>query len=120
MQQMVLSSNHMRDMNHNTKELSESMRPLRSLFVSADSLLKEFLAAKSSLSELIITLESYEKHEHRTLREHLENVANSAIVQMELFTKKIEKFDENQHHVSPKEVQDLSHKVKLHQSYNGE
>jgi hypothetical protein len=120
MQQMVLSSKQMQEMNHNSKELSESMRPLRSLFVSADSLLKEFLSAKSSLTELIITLESYEKQEHRALREHLENVANSAIVQMEIFTQYLSKFEETHHYVSPQEVQELSHKVKLHQSYKGE
>jgi len=120
MQQMVLSSNHMREMNHSTKELNESLRPLGSLFGSAESLLKEFMVAKSALSELIVTLESYEKHEHRALREHLENVANSAIVQMELFTQNLAKFEETQRFVSPKNVQELSHKVKLHQSYNGE
>jgi len=120
MQQMVLSSNHMREMNHSTKELNESLRPLGSLFGSAESLLKEFMVAKSALSELIVTLESYEKHDHRALREHLENVANSAIIQMELFTQNLAKFEESQRFVSPKDVQELSHKVKLHQSYNGE
>ncbi|MDD4856048.1 MAG: hypothetical protein PHU41_09420 [Sulfuricurvum sp.] len=120
MQQMVLSSNQMREMNHSTKELNESLRPLGSLFGSAESLFKEFMVAKSALSELIVTLESYEKHEHRALREHLENVANSAIVQMELFTQNLAKFEETHHYVSPKEVQELSHKVKLHQSYNAE
>lgn len=120
MQQMVLSSNQMREMNHNTKELNDSLRPLGSLFGSAESLFKEFMMAKSTLSELIVTLESYEKHEHRALREHLENVANNAIVQMELFTQNIAKFEEAQRFVSPKDVQELSHKVKLHQSYNAE
>ncbi|MFZ3052377.1 MAG: hypothetical protein WA099_03140 [Sulfuricurvum sp.] len=120
MQQMVLSSNQMREMNHSTKELNESLRPLGSLFGSAEALFKEFIVAKSALAELIVTLESYEKHEHRTLREHLENVANNAIAQMELFTQNIAKFEEAQRFVSPKDVQELSHKVKLHQSYNGE
>jgi len=120
MQQMVLSSNHMREMNYSTKELNESLRPLSLLFGSAESLFKEFMLAKSSLSELIVTLESYEKHEHRVLREHLENVANAAISQMEIFTKNLSKFEETHHSVSPREVQELSHKVKLHQSYNGE
>ncbi len=120
MQQMVLSSNHMREMNHSTKELNESLRPLGSLFASAESLFKEFIVAKSSLSELIITLESYEKQEHRAIREHLENVANTAIRQMEMLTQNLSKFEETHHYVSPKEVQELSHKVKLHQSYKGE
>jgi len=120
MQQMVLSSNHMREMNHSTKELNESLRPLGSLFASAESLFKEFIVAKSSLSELIITLESYEKQEHRAIREHLENVANTAIRQMEMLTQNLSRFEETHHYVSPKEVQELSHKVKLHQSYKGE
>lgn len=119
LQQMALSSNHMKEMSHNTKELNESLRPLPILFKSAETLLKEFVLAKSKLSELIVTLESYEKHEHRALREHLENVAANAIAQMELFTEKIERHEQPRP-ISPKEVQELSHKVKLHQSYNGE
>lgn len=120
MQQMVLSSNQMREMNHSTKDLNESLRPLVSLFGTSESLFKEFMVAKTSLSELVISLELYEKQEHRALREHLESVANTAITQMEIFTQNLSKFDEIHHFVSPKEVQELSHKVKLHQSYKGE
>lgn len=119
MQQMVLSSNHMREMSHNSKELNESIKPLGHLFSSAQSLHKEFILAKSQLSELVVTLEGYEKQEHRELREHLENVANEAIVQMKLFTQILTQSDQH-HHVSAKEVVDLAHRAKLHQSYTAE
>lgn len=120
MQQMVLSSNHMREMSLNSKELNESIKPLGDLFGSAQSLHKEFMLAKSKLAELVVTLEGYEKQEHRELREHLENVANEAIVQMKLFTQKLTHETLNNHPISPKEVLDLTHKVKLHQSYTAE
>lgn len=120
MQQMVLSSNHMREMSQNSKELNESMKPLGHLFSSAQLLHKEFILAKSKLAELVVTLEGYEKQEHRELREHLENVANEAIVQMKLFTQNLINEAQTPHHVSPKEVLDLTHKVKLHQSYTSE
>lgn len=120
MQQMVLSSNHMREMSLNSKELNESIKPLGDLFGSAQSLHKEFMLAKSKLAELVVTLEGYEKQEHRELREHLENVANEAIVQMKLFTQKLTYETLNNHPISPKEVLDLTHKVKLHQSYTAE
>lgn len=120
MQQMVLSSNHMREMSQNSKELNESMKPLGHLFSSAQLLHKEFIHAKSQLSELIVTLEGYEKQEHRELREHLENVANEAIVQMKLFTQMLTQPDQHHHNVSAKEVVDLAHRVKLHQSYTAE
>ncbi len=120
MQQMVLSSNQMREMSHTSKELGESLRPLSTLFGSAQSLLKEFELAKSKLAELIVTLESCEKHEYREIREHLENVANTAIAQMEVLVKNMTHYEQTHPSVSPKEVQDLSHKVKLHQSYNAE
>lgn len=119
MQQMVLSSNQMKEITHHSKEIIEAFKPIGNLFVSAETLHKEFVIAKSKLSEIIVTLESYEKQEHRAMREHLENVAANAIAQMELFNETIVKH-EQAHHVSPKEVQELSHKVKLHQSYHGE
>lgn len=120
MQQMVLSSNQMREMNHTSKELTESLRPLSGLFGSAQSLLNEFELAKSKLSELVVTLEASEKHEYRELREHLENIANTAIAKMEVFVENMTRYEQTHPYVSPKEVQDLSHKVKLHQSYNPE
>lgn len=120
MQQMVLSSNHMREMSHNSKELNESIKPLGHLFSSATLLHKEFILAKSKLEELVITLEGYEKQEHREMREHLENVANETIAQMQLFTQMLTQQDQPHQHVSPKEVLDLTHKVKLHQSYTSE
>ena len=123
MQQMVLSSNNMREMSQNSKELNEAMKPLGNVFSSAQQLHKEFIHAKSQLSELIVTLEGYEKQEHRELREHLENVANEAIVQMKLFTQILTNPDQHHHHVSNKDVKevvDLAHRVKLHQSYTSE
>ncbi|MDP2078618.1 MAG: hypothetical protein Q8N01_08275 [Sulfuricurvum sp.] len=120
MQQMVLSSNHMREMSQNSKELNESIKPLGHLFSAAELLHKEFIMAKSKLTELIVTLEGYEKQEHREMREHLENVANEAIAQMQLFTQMLSQQDQPHQHVSPKEVLDLTHKVKLHQSYTSE
>lgn len=120
MQQMVLSSNQMRELNHNSKELNESMKPLGQLFGTAQLLHKEFINAKNKLAELVITLEGYEKQEHRELREHLENVANEAIVQMQLFTQTLTQQEQQRHHISPKDVLDLTHKVKLHQSYTAE
>lgn len=119
MQQMVLSSNQMREIHHHTKEIGDTLKPLSTLFVSAEALHKEFILAKSKLSEVIVTLESYEKQEHRAMREHLENVAANAIAQMELFSETIAKYEQT-HQISPKDVQELSHKVKLHHSYNGE
>jgi hypothetical protein len=65
-------------------------------------------------------MEGYEKQEHRELREHLENVANEAIVQMKLFTQILTQPDQHHHNVSAKEVVDLAHRVKLHQSYTAE
>jgi hypothetical protein len=120
MQQMVLSSNQMREMSQNSKELNESIKPLGNLFSSAQLLHKEFVLAKSKLMELVVTLEGYEKQEHREMREHLENVANEAIAQMQLFTQKLTRQDQPHQHVSPQEVLDLTHKVKLHQSYTSE
>ncbi|MDP1784177.1 MAG: hypothetical protein Q8K81_01995, partial [Sulfuricurvum sp.] len=120
MQQMVLSSNHMREMSHNSKELTESLKPIGHLFASAELLHQEFIVAKSKLVELVVTLEGYEKQEHRALREQLENVANEAIAQMQLLTQTLVQQDQHQRPISPKEMLDLTHKVKLHQSYNGE
>lgn len=120
MQQMVLSSNHMREMSHNSKELNESIKPLGQLFSSAQSLHKEFVLAKSKLTELVVTLEGYEKQEHREMREHLENVANETIAQMQLFTQMLTRQDQPHQHISPQEVLDLTHKVKLHKSYTSE
>lgn len=119
MQQMVLSSHQMKEMNQTYKELHDSTKPLGELFLSAEALYKEIVLTKSKLNELVITLESYEKQEHRSLRENLENVANEAIAQMKLFSEQISN-PQHRHEITPKEVQELAHKVKLHQSYSGE
>jgi hypothetical protein len=118
MQQMVLSSNNMREMNHTTKELGLTLRPISSMFESAQALFGEFTLAKSKLSELLITLESYEKHDIREMHENLENIANTAIANMGLFVENMKQYSQDKHNVSPQEVQELSQKVKLQQSYN--
>jgi hypothetical protein len=120
LQQMVLSSKQMRELSHNTKDINDSLRPLGNLFDSAESMFKEFLIAKSKISELMVSLESYDKKEHRIMRDHLEDVANVAISQIEALSEKIGRFEAQNSHITPREVQELSHKVKLHQSYSGE
>lgn len=118
MQQMVLSSNNMREMNHTTKELGLTLRPISTMFESAQALSLEFASAKSKLSELLITLESYEKHGIREMHENLENIANTAIANMGLFVENMKRYAHEKHNVSPQEVQELSQKVKLQQSYS--
>jgi len=120
MQQMVLSSNNLREMNHTTKELGLTLRPISSMLESAQSLFGEFTLAKSKLSELLITLESYEKHDIREMHENLENIANTAISNMELLVENMKQYTQEKHNVSPQEVQELSQKVKLQQSYKAE
>ncbi len=119
MQQMVLSSKQMREMSAHSKELSESLKPLSRLFTSAETLHDEFVNAKGKLNELIITLESYERHEYRSIRQSLEQVAAEATAQMQLLTQTLQK---NEIHplIETKNVQDLASKVKLHKSYLGE
>lgn len=119
MQQLVLSSNQMREISHSAKDLGDAMRPLGLMLGTAQSLLKEFIVAKSKISELLITLEAHEKYEYREVREHLESVANAAIVQMEMFVNAVAQH-EGAHHTTPNEVLELSHKAKLYQSYNSD
>ena len=118
MQQMVLSSNNMREMNHTAKELGLTLRPISTMFESAQALSVEFSSAKSKLSELLITLESYEKHDIREMHENLENISNTAIANMGLLVENMKQYTQEKHNVSPQEVQELSQKVKLQQSYN--
>jgi len=118
MQQMVLSSNNMREMNHATKELGLSLRPIIPMLESAQTLFEEFTLAKGRLSELLVTLESYEKHDIRELHENLENIANTAIANMGFFVEKMKQYESEKHTVSPQEVQELNQKVKLQHSYS--
>lgn len=119
MQQMVLSSKQMREMTLHSKELSESLKPLSRLFASAETLNEEFQNAKGKLSELIMTLESYERQEYRAIRQTLEEVAAEATAQMQLLSQNLQKRE-----VLPlaetKNVQELASKVKLQKSYLGE
>lgn len=119
MQQMVLSSKQMREMTLHSKELSESLKPLSRLFASAETLHDEFITAKGKLNELIVTLESYEHQEFRSIRHSLEQVAAEVTAQIQLLTQTIQK---NEIHplIETKNVQELASKVKLHKSYLGE
>ncbi|MBD3809781.1 MAG: hypothetical protein IE884_04600 [Sulfuricurvum sp.] len=119
MRQMVLSSKQMKEMSLHSKELAESLEPLSHLFASAKSLHHEFVTARGRLSELIVTLESYERQEYRTIRQSLEEVAAQATAQMELFIQNIQKH-EKMPLIETKNVQDLASKVKLQKSYLGD
>ncbi|MDD5051156.1 MAG: hypothetical protein PHO27_00310 [Sulfuricurvum sp.] len=119
MQQMVLSSQHMREMTSNSKDLSESLKPLSKLFSSAQTLHDEFLNAKGKLNELIITLESYERQEYRSIRQSLEQVASEATAQMQFLVQNLKK-SEHIPIIETKNVQELASKVKLQKSYLGE
>ncbi len=124
MQQMVLSSKQMKEMTLHAKELSDSLKPLSHLFDSAETLHDEFVHAKGKLSELIVTLESYEHQEYRAIRQSLEQVAAEASAQIQLLTQTLEKRDAHDRESSPlieaRSVQELASKVKLHRSYLGE
>jgi hypothetical protein len=119
MQQMVLSSKQMREITSHSKELSDSLAPLSSLFASAEILHSEFVLAKGKLSELIVTLESYERQEYRAIRKSLEEVAAEATAQMQLFLQTLQT-KESHPMIEAKSVQELASKVKLHKSYLGE
>jgi hypothetical protein len=124
MQQMVLSSKQMKEMTLHAKELSDSLKPLSHLFDSAETLHDEFVHAKGKLSELIVTLESYEHQEYRSIRQSLEQVAAEASAQIQLLTQTLQKRDTHDRESSPlieaRSVQELASKVKLHRSYLGE
>lgn len=124
MQQMVLSTKQMREMTTHSKELSDSLMPLSRLFASAQTLHDEFLHAKGKLSELIVTLESYEHQEYRAIRQSLEQVAAEATVQMQLLSQSLQQREshpkESLSMIEAKNVQELASKVKLHKSYLGE
>lgn len=119
MRQMVLSSKQMKEMSLHSKELAESLKPLSHLFASAESLHHEFVTARGRLSELIVTLESYERQEYRAIRQSLEEVAAQATAQMELFIQNIQKHEKIPL-IETKNVQELASKVKLQKSYLGE
>lgn len=119
MRQMVLSSKQMKEMTIHSKELSDSLKPLSQLFASSEMLHAEFQNARGRLSELIVTLEAYERQEYRAVRQSLEEVAQKAITQMELLVQNIQKH-EKLPLIETKNVQELASKVKLHKSYLGE
>lgn len=118
MQQMVLSSKQMREITSHSKELSDSLKPISKLFVSAEMLHQEFLNAKGKLSELVVTLESYERQDIRAVREMLQEVASEATAQIRLLSQSFEKYRFELH--DPKNVQELAGRVKLQKSYLGE
>lgn len=118
MQQMVLSSKQMREITSQSKELADSLKPLVGLFASAEALHREFIGAKGKLGELIVTLEAYERHEARAVRENLERVAAEAIAQMQMLARSLEHYPEAP--IVTKNIQELAGRVKLHKSYVGE
>ncbi len=119
MQQMVLSSKQMREMTLHSKELYDSFKPLGSLFSSAEGLYREFLNARGKLGELVVTLESYEKQEHRAMRDNLERIASDVSEKLYLLRQSLPKV-ENVEKFDTKNIQELSGKVKLHRSYTEE
>jgi hypothetical protein len=118
MQQMVLSAKQMREITLQSKELSDSLRPLGALFASAETLHHEFTDAKGELEELVRTLETYERQEVRAVRENLERVAAEASEQMRILTQSLEQYQKTP--IDTKNIQELSGRVKLHKSYIGE
>lgn len=119
MQQMVLSSKQMRELTGQSKELSDSIKPLGTLFVAAEELYREFLNARGKLGELIVTLESYEKQEHRAMRENLERIANEVGEKLYHLSQSLSKY-ESVEKFDTKSIQELAGKVKLHRSYTEE
>ncbi|MDD2838278.1 MAG: hypothetical protein PHX59_04925, partial [Sulfuricurvum sp.] len=119
MQQMVLSSKQMREITSQSKELSDTLKPLSRLFVSAETLHEEFMNAKGKLAELIVTLESYERQEYRSIRQSLEEVASEVTSQLQLLSHTLRQ-KESSPLIDAKNVQELASKVKLQKSYLGE
>lgn len=119
MRQMVLSSKQMREISAQSKEISDLLKPLSQLFASTEALHQEFLHARESLNELMVTLESHDRQDYRAMRQGLEEVAAHATAQMELFIQNIQKY-EKMPLIETKNVQDLASKVKLQKSYLGE
>jgi len=119
MQQMVLSSKQMKEMTIHSKELSESLKPLSRLFASAETLHDEFVNAKGKLSELIVTLEAYERQDYKTIRQSLEQVAGEVTAQLQLLSHNLRQ-KESHSMVETRNVQELASKVKLQKSYMGE
>ncbi|MGD9654565.1 MAG: hypothetical protein AB7U44_05155 [Sulfuricurvum sp.] len=119
MQQMVLSSKQMREITSQSKELSDTLKPLSRLFVSAETLHEEFINAKGKLAELIVTLESYERQEYRSIRQSLEEVASEVTAQLQLLSHTLRQ-KESSPLIDTKNVQELASKVKLQKSYLGE
>jgi len=116
MQQMVLSAKQMKEIASGGREVYESFKPLSSMFSSAESMYRDFTEAKSKLNELIVSLEAYEKHEYRLLRENLERIASEAVAQMQLFTDKLVEHDKVQE-PSADHIRNLNQKVKMQKSY---
>jgi hypothetical protein len=119
MQQMVLSSKQMKEMTLHSKDLYDSFKPLGSLFASAEELYREFFSARGKLGELVVTLESYERHEHRAMRENLERIANEVSERLSLLAQSLPKH-ESIEIFDTKNIHELAGRVKLHRSYTEE
>lgn len=120
MQQMVLSSNQMREITAHTKELSDSLKPLGKLFASAEALHQEFMDAKSALSELVVSLEHHERRDYTLIRENIER-------SLAAIEAKVTQMAESAVQPSPlattadaRTVQDLASRVRMQKSYMGE
>jgi hypothetical protein len=109
----------MQELSGQSKELYNSFKPLGTLFATAEELYREFLDVRGKLGELVVTLESYEKQEHRAMRENLERIAAEVSEQLYLLSKSLPKH-ETVETFNPKSIQELSSKVKLHKSYTEE
>lgn len=119
MQQMVLSSKQMKEITQHSKELNDSFKPLGTLLDSAEDLYREFLSARGKLGELVVTLESYEKQEHRAMRDNLERIANDVSERLAHLMQSLPK-PATLEPFNTKNIQELSGKVKLHRSYTEE
>lgn len=109
MQQMVLSTKQMREITTQAKELSESLKPLNRLFEAAELMAREVISAKGKLTELIVMLESYDRQDNAALRNTIDTLIHEMRSQSDSHTRL------NDH--DAKNMQELSHKVRLHQSY---
>ena len=104
MQQMVLSSKQMREITSHSKELSDSLKPLKSLFITAESLHDELSKAKNELSALVASLETFDKSVSDA-KEEMERMVHA---------------HEQPLPIGTKNIHELSGRAKLHKSYIGE
>ncbi len=118
MQQMVLSAKQMREITTQSKELSDSLKPLSVLFASAQSLHDEYAEALRTMGALLASLENQNRHVADQTHADLARIVAEAGAQMELLRQSIQSSRE-----APADtisIQELAGRVKLHKSYVGE